>query len=52
MIRPIIVLKKRLPNAKELGEEFLIFLVHPTLTDEEIKLTFDVLIEVMREVAS
>lgn len=39
--------KERLPNAKELGETSLMFLVHPTLTEDEIKLTCDVLIEVM-----
>ena len=39
--------KERLPNAKELGETSLMFLVHPTLTEDEIKLTCDVLTEVM-----
>ena len=39
--------KERLPNAKELGETALMFLVHPTLTEDEIKLTCDVLTEVM-----
>jgi dTDP-4-amino-4,6-dideoxygalactose transaminase len=38
--------KKRLANAKKLGESSLMFLVHPTLTKEEIKKTCDVLIEV------
>jgi len=38
--------KERLPNAKELGETSLMFLVHPTLTDEEIQKTCDVLTEV------
>jgi dTDP-4-amino-4,6-dideoxygalactose transaminase len=38
--------KKRLPVAKELGEKSLMFLVHPTLTEEEIQKTCDVLIEV------
>ncbi|HTF96212.1 MAG TPA: DegT/DnrJ/EryC1/StrS aminotransferase family protein [Cellvibrio sp.] len=28
--------KQRLPNAKQLGEDSLMFLVHPTLTDTEI----------------
>ena len=37
----------RLPNAKELGETSLMFLVHPTLTEDEIKLTCNVLTEVM-----
>lgn len=39
--------KERLPNAKVLGETSLMFLVHPTLTEDEIKLTCDVLTEVM-----
>jgi len=38
--------RERLPVAKELGETSLMFLVHPTLTDEEIQKTCDVLIEV------
>jgi len=38
--------KERLPLAKELGETSLMFLVHPTLTEEEIKKTCDVLTEV------
>jgi dTDP-4-amino-4,6-dideoxygalactose transaminase len=38
--------KERLPVAKELGETSLMFLVHPTLTEEEIQKTCDVLIEV------
>jgi dTDP-4-amino-4,6-dideoxygalactose transaminase len=38
--------KERLPIAKELGETSLMFLVHPTLTDEEIQKTCDVLTEV------
>jgi dTDP-4-amino-4,6-dideoxygalactose transaminase len=38
--------KKRLPVAKELGETSLMFLVHPTLTAEEIQKTCDVLTEV------
>lgn len=29
--------QKRLPNAKELGETSLMFLVHPTLTEEDMK---------------
>lgn len=44
--------KERLPVAKELGETSLMFLVHPTLTKEEIKLTCDVLTEVMTLAAS
>ena len=39
--------KERLPVAKELGDTSLMFLVHPTLTEEEIKLTCSVLYEVM-----
>jgi len=38
--------KKRLLAAKELGEKSLMFLVHPTLTDEEIQRTCEVLTEV------
>jgi len=38
--------KERLPFAKELGETSLMFLVHPTLTKEEIQKTCDVLTEV------
>jgi dTDP-4-amino-4,6-dideoxygalactose transaminase len=38
--------KQRLPVAKELGETSLMFLVHPTLTEEEIQKTCDVLTEV------
>lgn len=41
--------KERLPVAKELGETSLMFLVHPTLTDAEIKLTCDVISEVMKK---
>ena len=37
---------QRLPNAKKLGETSLMFLVHPSLTKEEIKKTCDTLIEV------
>ena len=39
--------KERLPNAKELGETSLMFLVHPTLTEDEIQKTCDVIISVM-----
>jgi dTDP-4-amino-4,6-dideoxygalactose transaminase len=38
--------KERLPVAKELGETSLMFLVHPTLTKEEIQKTCDALTEV------
>jgi len=40
--------KKRLPNAKELSETSLMFLVHPTLTEKEIQQTCDVIIRVMK----
>lgn len=39
--------KERLPVAKALGESSLMFLVHPTLTDAEIRKTCNVLKEVM-----
>lgn len=39
--------KKRLSIAKELGETSLMFLVHPTLTKDEIQKTCDVLTEVV-----
>ncbi|PHS19654.1 MAG: aminotransferase [Kangiella sp.] len=35
--------KNRLPNAKELGETSLMFLVHPTLTSQEIDKTCEVI---------
>ena len=38
--------KKRLPNAVELGETSLMFLVHPTLTETEIAKTTQVIKEV------
>ena len=38
--------KQRLLGAKELGETSLMFLVHPTLTEEDIQKTCDVLTEV------
>jgi dTDP-4-amino-4,6-dideoxygalactose transaminase len=38
--------KKRLVNAKKLGETSLMFMVHPTLTKEEIQKTCNVLTEV------
>jgi len=38
--------KERLPVARELGETSLMFLVHPTLTQEEVQKTCDVLTEV------
>ena len=39
--------KKRLPNAKELGETSLMFLVHPTLTNDEIQQTCEAITSVM-----
>ncbi|MDA8631267.1 DegT/DnrJ/EryC1/StrS aminotransferase family protein [Litoricolaceae bacterium] len=41
--------KERLPVAKELGETSLMFLVHPTLTDAEIKKTVQVIHEVLEK---
>ncbi|WP_286741979.1 MULTISPECIES: DegT/DnrJ/EryC1/StrS family aminotransferase [unclassified Pseudoalteromonas] len=43
--------EKRLPNAVELGETALMFLVHPTLSKKEIQLTAKVIKEVL-EIAS
>jgi dTDP-4-amino-4,6-dideoxygalactose transaminase len=40
---------ERLPVAKELGETSLMFLVHPTLTDGEIKKTCQVIYEVLEK---
>ena len=40
---------KSLPAAKELGETSLMFLVHPTLTDDEIAKTCDVLSDVLKQ---
>ncbi len=40
--------EKNLPNAKELGETSLMFLVHPTLTKDEILKTQYVLAEVLK----
>ena len=39
---------RRLPNAKELGDTSLMFLCHPTLTDEQVAKTCEVLEIVMR----
>lgn len=39
--------RERLPNAKELGETSLMFLVHPTLTEFEIQQTCDAITLVM-----
>jgi dTDP-4-amino-4,6-dideoxygalactose transaminase len=41
--------KERLPVAKELGETSMMFLVHPTLTDAEIKKTCQVIHEVLEK---
>ena len=41
--------KTRLPVARELGETSLMFLVHPTLTPEEISMTCDAVNDVMRK---
>lgn len=43
--------KERLPVAKELGETSLMFLVHPTLTQDEINKTVDVIQQVMKRVS-
>ena len=40
--------KKRLKNAKKLGETSLMFLVHPTLTEDHIQQTCDVIVSVMK----
>jgi len=40
--------KKKLVNAKELGETSLMFLVHPTLTKDEIKQTCDAITSIMK----
>jgi len=39
---------QRMPNAKKLGETSLMFLVHPTLTDNEINKTCSVIMQVMK----
>ena len=40
---------ERLPVARELGDNSLMFLVHPTLTADEIELTCEVLARVIKE---
>jgi dTDP-4-amino-4,6-dideoxygalactose transaminase len=40
--------QERLLNAKELGETSLMFLVHPTLTEDETRKTYDAIISVMK----
>jgi dTDP-4-amino-4,6-dideoxygalactose transaminase len=42
--------QERLPVARELGDTSLMFLVHPTLTGEEVRRTAEVAAEVMRSV--
>jgi dTDP-4-amino-4,6-dideoxygalactose transaminase len=39
---------KRLPNAMELGETSLMFLVHPTLTQENMQKTCDVVTVILK----
>ena len=41
--------KDSLPNAKKLGDDSLMFLVHPTLTNNEIQKTCDVIMSVMKK---
>ena len=41
--------KKRLKNAKELGETSIMFLVHPTLTNAEIEKTCEVIDTVLNK---
>jgi len=40
---------QRLVNARELGETSMMFMVHPTLTDQEIALTCKVISEVVQQ---
>ncbi len=44
--------RERLPAAKELGETSLMFLVHPTLSPEEIQKTCRVLTEVLKSASA
>ncbi len=41
--------KIRLPHARELGDTSLMFLVHPTLTHDEVESTCNAIAQVMRE---
>ena len=41
--------KERLPNAKKLGETSLMFLIHPTLTEDELDKTCEALTSVMEK---
>ena len=43
-------IKKRLPNAKELGETSLCFLVHPTLTKKDMNKVSSVLLKVFTKI--
>ena len=40
---------ERLPVAKELGETSLMFLVHPTFTDDDIARTVKIVAEVLAD---
>ena len=42
----------RLPNAKRLGEESMMFLVHPTLSEQDLSRTCSAIETVMNEIAS
>ncbi len=44
--------KERLPVAKQLGETSLMFLVHPTLTDDEMNKTCQVMMDVLTRASS
>lgn len=44
--------EKRLENAKNLGETSLMFLVHPTLTDNDNKKLLESLLDVLQEIES
>jgi len=43
---------KRLPVARELGETSLMFLVHPTLSEADIKKACETIVQVMRQAAA
>ena len=42
--------KQSLPNAKQLGESSLMFLVHPTLSDASMQKTVDVITQVIAKI--
>jgi dTDP-4-amino-4,6-dideoxygalactose transaminase len=44
--------KKRLPTAKKLGESSIVFLLHPTLTVEEVEYTIQVATQVFNQASS